>query len=392
MNKIPCDQRILIAGAIIFLAGGAWLLFGRQQADREPVTNLSMSAQPIAAEGFERVIGPRAFKFPDDHGPHPEFQTEWWYYTGNLETADGRHFGYQLTFFRRALTPLEIESGEGSNWRTNQVYLAHFALSDIEENVFYYQERLARGGAGLAGAQGSGGLKVWLEDWIVEQTAEDTYRMKASSDDLDIELEFVDLKGVVLQGDHGYSQKGEQPGNASYYFSQTRLKTNGKLRVASEEFTVNGLSWMDHEFSTSALGEGQAGWDWFSIQLDDGSELMLFTLRNEDPDIEPYPVGTVIGADGRTHRLAAEEIELSVLDTWRSPANQAEYPAKWRIRVPSEGIEITVTPMMDNQELHTFFTYWEGAVKISGVKNGIEVSGYGYVELTGYAQSMQGEF
>jgi len=392
MNKNPFDQRILIAGAIIILAGGAWLLFGRQDAESEPVTNLSMSAQPVAEAGFERAINPREFKFPDDHGSHPEFQTEWWYYTGNLETADGRHFGYQLTFFRRALTPPEIKNGGGSDWRTNQVYLAHFALSDIEENGFYYQERLARGGAGLAGAQGSGGLKVWLEDWIVEQAAEDRYRIKASTDDLEIELELVDLKGVVLQGDHGYSKKGEQPGNASHYFSQTRLKTSGKLRVAGKDYTVNGLSWMDHEFSTSALGVGQAGWDWFSIQLDDGSEMMLFSLRNEDPDIDPYLDGTVIDASGRTHRLAAEEIELSVLDTWRSPANQAEYPAKWRIRIPSEGTEITVIPMMANQELLTFFTYWEGAVEIGGVKNGIEVSGYGYVELTGYAQSMQGKF
>ncbi|MHB1119931.1 MAG: lipocalin family protein, partial [Bellilinea sp.] len=153
-----------------------------------------------------------------------------------------------------------------------------------------------------------------------------------------------------------------------------------------------GFSWMDHEFSTSALGDGQVGWDWFSIQLDDGSELMLFSLRNEDPDIDPDLAGTVIDADGSTHSLSAGEFELSVMDTWRSPANQAEYPAKWRIRILSEEIDITVTPMMANQELHTFFTYWEGAVEISGVRDGKEVSGYGYVELTGYAQSMQGEF
>ncbi len=392
MNKFSFIQRILISGAIIFLAAGVWLLFGRHEAEREPVTNLSMAAQPVATGGFERAAGPREFDFPDDHGPHPAFQTEWWYYTGNLETVDGRHFGYQLTFFRRALTPLEIENGEGSEWRTNQVYLAHFAISDIEKKDFYYQERLAREGAGLAGAQGSGGLKVWLEDWMVEQVAEDRYRMKASTDDLEIELELVDLKGVVLQGDHGYSQKGGQPGNASYYFSQTRLKTSGKLRVASKYYAVEGFSWMDHEFSTSALGDGQVGWDWFSIQLDDGSELMLFSLRNADPDIDPDLAGTVIDADGSTHSLSAGEFELSVLDTWRSPANQAEYPAKWRIRIPTEGIEITVTPLMANQELHTFFTYWEGAVEISGVRDGKEVSGYGYVELTGYAQSMQGEF
>lgn len=392
MNKLAGKRNLLLLGIALALIWVAWFVFSRDNEKHQPVTDLVVVPQSGSLEGFERATGPRVFEFPADHGPHPEFQTEWWYYTGNLMTEDGRHFGYQLTFFRRALTPSEIDGEEISGWRTNQVYLAHFALSDISSSDFYYNEKISRGGAGLAGAQGSPVYKVWLEDWSVEQSADGPYRLTADAGEYGIDLELIDKKGPILQGDRGYSQKGDEPGNASYYISQTRLESRGRLRVGESTYLVNGLSWMDHEFSTSALGVGQVGWDWFSIQLDDGSEIMLFSLRNEDPDTAPYMAGTMINADGTTRTLKHDDIRIVVEDTWTSPLSKAEYPAKWRINITVEEIEMTVIPMISNQELDTFFTYWEGAVRVSGVKGGNEVSGFGYVELTGYAGSMEGQF
>lgn len=392
MNKLAGKRNILLLGAVLALIWAVWVVFNRDNEERKPETNLVVVPQPDSLEGFERATRPREFEFPADHGPHPEFQTEWWYYTGNLTTEDGRHFGYQLTFFRRALNPEGGEGEEESDWRTNQVFLAHFALSDISASNFYYKEKISRGGAGLAGAQGSPAYKVWLEDWSVEQTNDDTYRLKADTGEYGIDLELIDIKGPILQGDRGYSQKGDEPGNASYYISQTRLESWGKLRVGESSHPVEGFSWMDHEFSTSALGVGQVGWDWFSIQFDDGSEIMLFSLRNEDPDTASYIAGMVINADGTTRKLESDEIIIVVEDTWTSPLSKAEYPAKWRIDIPAEQMELTVIPMMSNQELDTFFTYWEGAVRVSGVKGGNGVTGFGYVELTGYAGSMEGQF
>jgi predicted secreted hydrolase len=341
--------------------------------------------------GFQRASGVQPLNFPQDFGPHPGYQTEWWYYTGNLDSADGRHFGYQLTFFRRALKPLSENAARASDWATNQVYMAHFALTDVQGQKQSAYERLARGAAGLAGAQADP-YQVWLEDWRVEQKDTGVYQLHASQEGMAIDLQLVDQKGPVLQGDQGYSQKGPQPGQASYYYSQTRLVSSGSVEVDGEQFEVQGLSWMDHEYSTSALAADQVGWDWFSLQLDDGSDLMLFHIRKADDSLDPYSSGAIFGATGTKQMLSVEDFEIQVENTWKSPHSQAVYPSGWRIRIPSQKLDLEVTPFLKDQELNLSYSYWEGAVSISGRSGERTVSGVGYVELTGYAASMGGEF
>lgn len=358
-------------------------------SDVSPNESQRLPSQDL--ESFERANNPVPLSFPEDHGAHPEYLTEWWYYTGNLDTTDGRHFGYQLTFFRRALIPEKKRLDRSSKWATDQLYLAHFALTDVSANKFYYNERFARGAAGLAGSH-SPPYQVWLHDWKVEQIAENDYRLYATEDSIVLELLLHDTKGPILNGNKGYSQKGPQPGNASIYISQTRLETKGIIQIKQEKIEVEGLSWMDHEFSTSALSDDQVGWDWFSFQLDNGSELMVFYLRKQDGSIDPFSSGTYINPDGSTIPLTQDEFNIEVLDKWRSPHSKAEYPSRWRVQVPSLKIDVEVNPYIPDQELNLTFTYWEGAVNIRGVQNGETIRGDGYVELTGYSGAFAGDF
>jgi len=354
--------------------------------------------------GFQRALAPQPFTFPLDFGPHPEFQTEWWYYTGNLDAIDGRHFGYQLTFFRRALLPPNKIPTRKSDWATSQVYMAHFALTDVAGKQYQAVERLSRGAAGLAGAQ-SEPFQVWLQDWQVNSTGKDSYQLQAQAAGSDgkafaINLELVDVKGPVLQGDRGYSRKGPEPGQASYYFSQTRLKTSGSIQAGGQPVDVQGYSWMDHEYSTSALGDQQIGWDWFAIQFKNPgtdqtsqmSELMVFQLRRADGSLDPFSGGTLVNPDGSTLALTRDQVEIEVLDQWQSPHSGATYPSGWSVKVPQANLSLTITPYLRDQELNVSYAYWEGAVKISGSIEGSPVSGSGYVELTGYSGSMGGEF
>lgn len=374
---------------VLGLAAAAYFAF--RPPARPDNLNASVQSTPQVIEGFARAEGPRELSFPADFGPHPDFQTEWWYYTGNLETADGRHFGYQLTFFRRGLLPPSQLPPRGSQWATGQVYMAHFTITDVQASDFYATERFSRGAAGLAGAQGEP-YAVWLEDWRVEATGPDTFSLYAANEGLHLELSLHDAKGPILQGDRGYSRKGEEPGNASYYYSQTRLLTEGRLTIGDETFQLSGLSWKDHEFSTSVLTSEIAGWDWFSLQLNNGYELMLYQLRAADGSVLPRSSGTLVAPDGSTTQLFAGDFVLTPLSQWRSPHSGAEYPASWRISLPAHNLQLEVTPYLSDQELLHTFTYWEGAVRISGSQGGQSVSGSGYVELTGYAEPFNGDF
>lgn len=382
--------RIAVLWMILVLMAG--IIQGCQSRPAEVAGVQSVGLSGQTSQGFDRVTGPLEFSFPKDHGPHPGYQTEWWYYTGNLQTAEGQHFGYQLTFFRRALVPPAEVINTESAWRTSQVYFAHFAISDIAGNNFQYAERFSRGAAGLAGAKGEPAYSVWLEDWSVGQLEDGTYQLQAATDEFGLNLRLVDQKGPILQGDRGYSPKGSEPGNASAYVSQTRLEATGEVTLAGAQYPVNGWNWMDHEFSTSALAEGQVGWDWFSIQLDDGSELMLFTLRREDGTSDPFSAGTWIAPDGSTQALARDAFDIRPTSEWRSPHSGAVYPAGWQVSIPALDLELTIAPLMRDQELNLSFVYWEGAVAVDGQRGGNPVEGFGYVELTGYAKSMQGQF
>lgn len=380
-----------IASSLLVI--GLVLLFGISLIEPADGNALGAHTQILAPgqdiSGFARAIEPWDWQFPRDHGAHPAFQTEWWYYTGVLATGEGRRFGFQFTIFRRALSP--SASNSQSEFRAKDIYLAHFTLSDIEGGDFYHDVRYARGGAGLAGATADPIYRVWLEDWQVQAENDEATqtRITAASADFAIDLQLRQVKPPALQGNRGLSPKSADIGNASYYYSLTRLLTSGGISIGAELFTVEGNTWMDHEFSTSALGENARGWDWFGLIFADDSELMVGQIRLIDGGIEPAFGGLLILPDGSARRLSAEEIHIAVNDTWRSPHSDAEYPAGWNITVGGpETFSISVRPLMPDQELHSAdIIYWEGAVRVGGDK-----SGYGYGELTGYATSMQNRF
>lgn len=338
---------------------------------------LSEALGKPANAAFARSLQPRAFVFPQDHGPHPEFAAEWWYYTGNLDSQDGRRFGYQLTFFRFGLTP--DAPARSSAWAANSIYMAHLALSDIGAQKFYAFERFSRGAAGLAGAQSSP-LQVWLEDWRMLAGPNATpMRLKAAQGDIAIDLTLEAGKGIVLQGDHGLSQKSAEPGNASFYYSMPRMPSSGILRIAGQTYQVHGQSWLDREWSTSALGTDQVGWDWFALQLEDGRELMYYRLRLRDGSEDAYSGGSLIGIHGELTRLRPEDVQIEVLERWQNPGGTS-YPVRWNIRIPTQALELQVQAAMPDQELALSVRYWEGAVDVTGSSKG-----RGYVELTGYA-------
>jgi predicted secreted hydrolase len=341
--------------------------------------------------GYSRAIEPREWQFPLDFGAHPDFQTEWWYYTGNLADESGRRFGYQFTIFRRAISPLEEDTA--SEWRTNQLYMGHFAVSDVGGDQFFHDERFSRAGAGLAGADIEPNYRVWLGGWqVIGLNDDDTQtRVTASTGDVTLDLTLDQTKPPALQGDNGLSAKSAEAGNASYYYSLTRLQTGGTITIGGEMFTVSGTSWMDHEFGTSALGGDARGWDWFGLQLDDNRELMVGQIRRTDGAKDPYFGGLLVNSDGSTQYLPADAITIESGATWTSPHTGAVYPAGWDISVDTgEGdpLDLTLTPQIPDQELHGGgIAYWEGTVRISG-----DATGYGYAELTGYADSMLGRF
>jgi predicted secreted hydrolase len=395
-------RRMLLYGimAVMLAAGLKWYFAGRVP---RPLRASLVAAAAYGSDtaGFARATSPRPFSFPADYGPHDDYQTEWWYYTGNLKATTGEHFGYQLTFFRRALVAPSERVARTSAWGTDQAYMAHFALTDVTGGKHYSYEKLARGAAGLAGAQAAP-YRVWLDDWSVStpdppslSTSPDEgapVSLHASEDGISLTLTLRDLTGPVLQGNQGYSRKGPEPGNASYYYSLPRITTTGTVTVGGRIYEVDGLSWMDHEFSTSALAPGQVGWDWLSLQLDDGSEVMVYQLRRADGRADDFSSGTLIAPDGTTRTLKPSDFVLKATGQWRSPRTGATYPSGWELTVPSAGLRLTIVPYLADQEMATSFPYWEGAVKVTGVSQGSEVVGDGYVELTGYAGSMQGQF
>ena len=362
--------------------------------ERPPATTLAGTlsvAQALAAtgaEGFERAVAPRRFMFPADHGPHRTFQTEWWYWTGNVRAShpDGapRHFGFQLTFFRTALAPTIVP--RRSAWGARDAYLAHLALTDVEARRFSARDRWARGALDLGGAAADP-FRLWVGDWAAESQAAGGWplRLRAGEQDFAIDLALSPGKPPVLQGDHGLSRKTAEPGNASYYYSLTRMPVSGTVRVGGSSLRVEGLAWMDREWSTSALGPDQVGWDWFAIQLADGRELMFYRLRQRDGGIAPQSGGTLVGVDGTTRTLDRDAVEILVRDHWTSPRGGTRYPALWRLRVPSARLDVTVTPLIPDQELDLAVRYWEGAVRVEGTTDGRAVAGSGYVELVGYA-------
>jgi len=350
---------------------------------------LSELLSPDDAAGFALVLEPRRFSFPEDHGPHPRYRNEWWYVTGNLDAAGGRRFGFELTIFRFELAPAGTKerAQTRSAWETNQVYIGHFAVTDANTGTFHVAQRHARGALGLAGAKVRP-LRVWVEDWALEERARDTpgsLSLGAADQGVELSLSLQALKPPVLNGIDGLSQKSAEPGNASYYYSISRLQAEGALAIAGERYAVSGLAWFDREWGSSALSKEQEGWDWFALQLSDGSDLMFYHLRRSDGSIDPHSAGTWIPAGAGSEHLRQDDVQIEVRDYWDSPKG-GRYPNAWTIRIPRLDLELDVDPVLEAQELETAVRYWEGAVDVAGSRSGNAIEGRGYVELTGYAR------
>jgi predicted secreted hydrolase len=354
-------------------------------------TMLSAVTGKLALPGYQ-------FQFPRDHFSHPDFATEWWYYTGNLTDPTGRSFGFELTFFRQAIDTSATSSadqtsaGAPSVWKPDQVYLAHLALSDIQGQQFFHTERLNRPGPGLAGISLDQG-RYWNGNWQVHWQFPGTNQLlEAVTPELTLQLELKPEKPPVIHGKDGLSQKGPEPGKASHYISFTRMAAAGTLSWKGQTFRLKGLAWMDHEFFTQQLDDSQAGWDWFCVQLENREELMFYRLRKKNGARDPFSSGTIVDAQGASHFLSGSDFTLEPGAVWTSPKTGATYPIAWALSVPSLGLQLSEETPLKDQELdsrHGFGPcYWEGAVRYVGTRGGQPTQGVGYLEMTGYDHNL----
>ena len=348
----------------------------------------SASAEPIKSTPFKQALPGYSYQFPRDDFSHDEFRIEWWYYTGNLMGEKNRPFGYQLTFFRVGLEET-APTENPSSWKIDHIYFAHMTVSDINGKKFYFFERINRRGMKNAGAE-SDQLHVWNENW--DLTLKDkTHHLQAQENGTGLNLKLTPIKKRVLHGKDGISKKGSGFGNASHYFSFPRMKTTGQIFLSGETIPVRGTSWMDHEFSSNQLNKNLVGWDWFSIKLDNQTELMLYQLRDKNGGKDPRSSGTLILPDGKSRHILNQEFAITPKQFWTSPHTKATYPASWILTLP-EG-ELNVTPDFSDQELYDLRSisgsYWEGSVSVKGTLNGKQVSGKGYVELVGYEKALK---
>lgn len=349
---------------------------------------LSLGAQTPA---WKSAAPGRTLTLPADHASHPEYKLEWWYYTGNVDATDGRRFGYQLTFFRVGVDP---SPANPSRWAVRDLFMTHLAVTDVSGRRYEFAERMNRAGPGWAGAD-TARYHVWNEDWSAALEGASHHRLHALSGGLGVDLTLEETRPPILHGDHGYSRKGAAEGNASHYYSLTRMPTRGTLTINGETVPVSGASWMDHEFGTSFLEPDQVGWDWFSVQLDDGHDLMIFQIRRADGSIDPRSSGTLVEPDGSWSPVTSTKgFRLDPGRLWRSPASGARYPVEWHVVIPGRQVDLEVAAALDDQELHTEHstgvTYWEGAIDVTGSANGRAVKGRGYLEMTGYAGRSMG--
>ncbi|TXH72387.1 MAG: carotenoid 1,2-hydratase [Thiothrix sp.] len=348
--------------------------------DKTTALDVASALGGIPATGFARALEPRQFSFPADHAAHPDFRNEWWYVTGNVQDASDRQFGYQVTLFRIALTP-SVPSNP-SAWATNQMWMAHVALTDLAGQQHLHEQRFARGAAGLAG-QSAQPFRVWLEDWQIlgQANGQFPWSIQVKAQDFKLNLTLAPTKPAVLQGNQGLSQKSSEAGNASYYYSFTRLETTGTIHYQGKDWGVAGLSWLDREWSTSALGADQAGWDWFSLQLKDGQELMFYRMRKKSGEADAaHSQGKLVLADGSSQTLSLNDVQLKPLEYWQAPTG-ARYPIAWELTRGQT--KWRVEAVVKDQLMQTSVLYWEGSVHVVDANTG-QVLGMGYLEMSGY--------
>ena len=359
-----------------------------------------VAARAFAADWQLAVPGWR-YEFPRDHFIHPDFKTEWWYFTGHLSDDRGNRFGFELTFFRQGLRSPSTRNSETSRFLVNDLKFAHFAITDLSAGQFHFQQKLSRGAFDEAGftpfpdstspvsALRSPVSLAWLEDWSLEWLGGESFRLRAKGEGTALDLHLSNTKPWVIHGENGVSQKADGAGHASHYYSGTRLASEGQLSVSGKTMRVSGESWLDREWATNQLAPGQAGWNWFSIQLDDGTELMLYQMRGTDGSLDPNSSGTFIARNGAAEHLRRDEYQLTVDGFWKSPATQGRYPIAWQLAIPKLGIALRITTPVSNQELVVKpIVYWEGLIDVDGLRSGAKVRGQGYMELTGYAGSL----
>ena len=339
---------------------------------------------------FARALGPVEFRFPLDHGPHKEYATEWWYYTGNLTGEDGGEYGFQLTFFRSALAP--GESSRPSDFAAQQIYMAHFAVTSAPAGRHVSFDRFSRGAGGVAGATGLPRYEVWLDDWRAQEAGPGRFRLQAAAEAdsgaVSIDLTLTETRPPLLHGEAGFSRKGPEPGNANHYYSLVRMATSGHIVFGGAQIAVTGLSWMDHEFGTSALSGDAVGWDWFAVTLDNDVVLMFAEIRTQTGSSQDIFEGTLSFPDDRQVPIQPDDFTLTPTGQWTSPDSGTVYPSGWRVTFPEHGIDLTIDPLIDDQEMDVTFSYYEGATVVRGTVNGEPVAGRGYVELTGYGEGV----
>jgi predicted secreted hydrolase len=343
---------------------------------------------PLAAQYRTAVPGYR-FEFPRDYFDHPDFQTEWWYYTGNLKSTNGHRYGFELTFFRQAVSR---DPAQASTWDVKDIYLTHLALSDLDGQKFYHTERMNRAGPGIAGVSASS-ARIWNGNWQIQWEGADQ-KLQAIDKQFQLHLTLHPEKFPVIHGENGVSQKSQGAGHASYYISLTRLIAAGKLELNGETLEVSGLAWMDHEFFTHQLEADQVGWDWLSLQLEDKTDLMIFRIRRKDGSVDPFSAGTLVDAQGKSTHLRAADFTLQPLaENWTSPLTHATYPIAWKIVISKLEIELEAHTALAAQELAgkstVAPTYWEGAISLAGHRGQMPLAGVGYLEMTGYDRAVK---
>ena len=338
-------------------------------------------------DGWALALPGWQYEFPRDHYAHPDFKTEWWYFTGNLSAEDGREYGFQLTFFRQG-----VRRGEEAETRfaVDDIKLAHFAITDLSENKFRFAQKVSRGSFGDAGFS-DGARIAWIDDWTLRLAGPGQFRLEARDESFALALDLASAKAPVFHGENGVSQKSAGEGRASHYYSYTRLAARGTVTLEGREIPVTGWSWFDQEWATNQLTENQTGWDWLSLQFEDSTELMLFQIRLKDGGRDPFSHGTWIDADGKTVAVRNEDFELIPGRIWRSKESGGDYPVEWTLRIPKLDLELEVAAALDGQELVLRpISYWEGSVRAKGTRKGNAVRARGYLEMTGYAGGLVG--
>lgn len=376
----PIDLSRCFIGLILYIF--SFLLAGCHRPPDNDSLQRALQNQDI--QGYRSVLTPRTFTFPRDHAAHAGYKNEWWYLTGHLMASGGRHFGYQVTFFRIALTP-DSKQRE-SNWATDHVWMAHAAITDIDTGQYWYEERFSREAADLAGHTTSP-LSFWLDDWRIVASGNDfPWKININNEHFSLALTITPEKKVVLQGEQGLSRKSPAPGNASYYYSITRLASSGQIIIGGKPHQVTGSSWLDREWGTSLLDKNQQGWDWFSLQFHSGEEMMFYQLRQKDGDIDPSSLGSWVDPESQKTTIHPQDIQLTPLSWWQAPSG-ANYPIRWRIRLNTAAADTAkewiVQAAIPNQWLNVSIKYWEGAIIIFDAKGKKEL-GRGYLEMTGY--------